>query len=166
MTRLSEYRLQPNAWSCGPTALYNGLTALGVKCGLFNLCNMSACTKEHGTPEAGLRGAAWYYHVDFLTSQCRTHEYFREAVRVRCPMLMCVDRDSDGPYAHWITVLRSTKRHVWIADPARPGPVERRLTWRQFLARAVTVLGPGEFQYTYHPLVKRRSSSNGRAHAL
>ena len=155
MASSPAYRLQPNAWSCGPTALYNAFQAMGVKCGLFNLCNMTACTKQLGTSEAGLRMGALYYGVDFLTSQCYTAEFFKAGVRVRCPMLIAVDRDSDGPYAHWIAVLKATKRHVWIADSSRPGPAERRLTWLQFMDRVSTVVN-GEIKYTYHPLVKRK----------
>ena len=150
------YRLQPNAWSCGPTALYNGLIKLGVRCGLRTVYNLSACTREKGAQEPGLKMAAWYYGVDFCTSVCHTKEFFREAVRVRSPMLIAVDRDSDGPYAHWITVLKATKRHVWIADPARPGPCERRLTWLQFLDRAPALIN-GSLRYDFHPLVKRKN---------
>lgn len=127
-----NYRLQPNAWSCGPTALYNALLALGVPCGLSSLCNMAACTKEHGASEAGLKMAAWYYGVQFCTEVCTSHEFARACVRARHPLLVCVDRDSDGPYAHWIAVVKATSRHVWVADSARPGPVLRRLTWRAF----------------------------------
>lgn len=152
---MAEYRLQPNAWTCGPTALYNGLTALGVRSGLRTVADLSACTKERGTNEAGLKMAAWYYSVQFCTEVCTSHEFAKACVRARSPMLVCVDRDSDGPYAHWIAVVKAGSRHVWIADSSRPGPVLRRLTWRQFLARAVTVLGPGEHRYTFHPLVRK-----------
>ena len=151
-------RLQPNAWSCGPTALYNALQTMGIRCGLRTLCQLSCVRQDMDdwdtTP--GLRLAALHYGVDLLTEFCRTHDYFREAVRLRSPMLLCVDRDSEGPYAHWISTLRTTSRHVWIADSARPGPVERRLTWREFLARAVTVHGPDDRNYSYHPLVRRK----------
>lgn len=150
------YRLQPNAWTCGPTALYNGLQALGVPCSLFGICKMADIPKTVSydtTPT--LRMVAFHYGVQLCTEVCSSHEYARSVVRHRSPMLVCVDRDSDGPYAHWITVVRANARHVYICDSARPGPVERRLTWRQFLARAVTVHGPDELRYCFNPLVRK-----------
>ena len=150
------YRLQPNAWTCGPTALYNALTALGVPCSLFGVCKLADIPKHVNfdtTPS--LRMAAGQFGVDFCTEVCTTREYARSCVRHRYPMLVCVDRDSEGPYAHWIAVVRATARHVWIADSARPGPVERRLTWLQFLDRAGMLMG-GEVKYVFHPLVRRR----------
>jgi hypothetical protein len=149
-------RLQPNAWSCGPTALYNALQTMGIRCGLQTLCRLSCVRRDMADYDttAGLRMAARHYCVDLLTEFCSTRENLREAVRLRTPMLLCVDRDSEGPYAHWIATLRGTARHVWIADSARPGPVEHQLTWNQFLDRAAAVEG-GEIRYAFHPLVRR-----------
>lgn len=151
-------RLQPNSWSCGPTALYNALVTMGVPCSLFGIIRASGIGRDTADTTPGLRVAASTVGVEFLSSHCRTETYFREEVRTRAPLLMCVDRDSNGPASHWIAVLRCNSLHVWIADSARPGPVLRRLTWRQFLARAVTVHGPRDHRYEYCPLVRRSTT--------
>lgn len=154
-------KLQKNGWTCGPVALHNAFFAL---CGdkapsAARLILLSCCTKEHGVGLEGLSRAALVCNFTLGTVTCRMPDFAKATVqahvRLGQPVLLCVDRDSEGPFAHWIVAFKVTSNHVWIADSARPGPVERRLTWRQFLARAMTVLGPTDFRFTLHPLVRR-----------
>lgn len=124
------FSLQPNSFSCGPAALHNALLVLGINRPIHTLARLAGTTKRHGTPEAGLSRAANVRRV-----ACDTPAFAIANIRAYTPVLLCVDSDAEGAYAHWIAVVRTTQKYVWVADSSRPGPILRRYTWRQLMQR-------------------------------
>lgn len=151
-----NYKLQPNSWSCGPSALHNALLSIGERHSIKKLCKLSGTTKTQCPDTKGLCKAAKALGFVLGVHQNHTHLYTKEQIswylRRRTPILVCVDRDKEGLYAHWIAVVKTTSRHVWVADSSRPPPVLMRMTWRSFLARAAAVHGPKDIQYDLYPL--------------
>lgn len=151
-----SYKLRPNTYSCGPTALHNALLACGERHSIKKLCKLAKVSKAHGANEVKLINAVWWVGYALDEVRCRSAEFAKAVVESHGPLLTCVDRDKEGLYSHWITVVHHTKRHVWIADSSKPAPVLQRLTWRQFLARAVAVHGPNDSSYNFYILRKKK----------
>lgn len=143
-------KLQPNTWTCGPAALHNAFSTVETRPpSIRRIIALSGWSKTtRARAETGMQ-------PEMFARSCRELGYRwvdvsrRDAEMARLeieltlnggsPMLVCCDRDSNGPFAHWIAVIGCTSRHVHVADSARPGPVDHRYTWRQFLARACSV---------------------------
>lgn len=148
-------RAQHNAWSCGPAALRHGLLCLGRRVAARRLARMSGCTRRRAPGDEGLRRAAAELGCrlghEVHASEAPVRRSLRAHLAGGAPVLLCVDRDSDGPWAHWIVAVGATARHVTICDSARPGPVVRRMTWRAFLDRAC-MYHLGEKRFDLYPL--------------
>jgi hypothetical protein len=121
---------------CGPTALRNALLCyerFPVPSGSTRGCDerrLNRIALRHG------------YRLDYFA--CRTPGFARSQIRWWArrgiPTLLCVDRDSEGYWAHWIACVSATARHAYICDSSTNAPRDpQRLPWSQFLARAVTV---------------------------
>lgn len=153
-------RLQPNNWSCGPTALYNALQSCGNRTGLRRVCKLCKPTKKWGADEGKLKRAAKKLGYELTHLSCYNPRFAKSVVlqhlKLGHPILVSVDRDSTGAYVHWIAVVKATTRHAWIADSEGYVAKLRRMTWNDFLARAVAVLRPNDFRYDFYPLVAWR----------
>lgn len=144
-------RLQTNRWSCGPCALRHALRMLGVRASVRSIARhagIDAHGPEDTTP--GLAAAALAYG-------CRMQHVVRNAAplaRIALqnltpgPVLMCVER-----WNHWICVTRAGVQHVYYLDSERPGPVERRDNWPEFLARAMK-WHRGSERFDLYPVVR------------
>ncbi len=155
-----NYKHQINSHSCAPAALGNALLRCGVNVSLRRLGRMCKVTKRMGADEFKLAIAADQLGFCLTPFRCFTPALARDTVRahlrVGTPILLCVDRDTDGVWAHWITVVHATSRHAWIADSARGyGPVLKKMSWRRFLARAMTVHAVNETRFYLHILTKK-----------
>lgn len=145
--------LQTNGYTCGPCALRHALRCYGVRATASRLADLAGIDKAFdGDTTPGLARAAAAYGFT-LQHVCRdTPALARIALETRAldaPVLVCVDR-----WNHWITVTGTTSRHVDYLDSERPGPVERRETWREFLSRAVLWHPPDSKRFDLYPLVR------------
>jgi len=152
------YKLQPNAWSCGPSALHNAFLSIRERHSIKKLCALSGATADDCPDVPGLKKAAAALGFVLSVEQHKTDGYTAASIRAyskhKTPVLACVDRDKDGPYAHWIAIIRANKKHVWVADSSRPPPALMRFTWQKFMARLAAVHGPNDVRYDLFPLVK------------
>lgn len=131
-------RLQPNGYTCGPSALRHALLCYGVQRSVRWLA--AACEADtDGTNEYALHAVA--RSLGFTTwhrlshSAALTQEMIRWHIKRSEPVLLCVDMATDGPWQHWITVVGAVTSYVTICDSARPGPVVRRHSWKQLMRR-------------------------------
>lgn len=131
-------RLQPNGYTCGPSALRHALLCYGVRRSLKWIASVCAADSE-GTNEVHLRCAARAAGYRLEYAKFATAELARETitwhVRHGHPVLLCVDTATDGPWQHWIAVVGAGAYGVTVADSARPGPVVRKHSWRALMRR-------------------------------
>jgi ABC-type bacteriocin/lantibiotic exporter with double-glycine peptidase domain len=149
--------VQRNPWSCGPCALRHAFLIYGKRFSWKRIARIAQLNaKFDGDTEPRLKNAAYLLGFSMEHRKASTHGHARGLLRFYArnaiPVLMCVDRDRDGYWRHWIVVCTVDARHVWIADSSRPGPVCERLTWRQFLGRA-GLYHPGEERFDLYPVV-------------
>ena len=150
-------RLQPNGYTCGPSALRHALLCYGVQRSVRWLA--AACEADSdGTNEYALHATARTLgfttrHYKFNTSGL-TQATIRWHVRHGHPMLCCVDSATDGPWQHWIAVVGAGGYGVTIADSARPGPVVRRHTWKQFMRRLAVWEDAHTNRYDIYALIR------------
>ena len=145
-------RLQANTYTCGPCALRHALRCYGVRASVRRLADLAGIHRDfEDDTTPGLERAAATYGFR-LQHVCRDHPMIArlalEARSTDAPVLVCVDR-----WGHWVTVTGTTSRQVTYLDSERPGPVERRESWRAFLSRAV-MWNPGETRFDFYPLVR------------
>ena len=151
MTRLLSYIAhhavkQSAPGLCGPTALRNALLRyerLPVPHG-----SARGCDEYRLSRLANRLG----YHIEHVN--CITPGYARSQLRYwirrNTPALLCVDRDSSGPWAHWVALVHCNARHAYICDSSNDAPRDPiRMTWSQFLARAATVTHANSHSLTY-----------------
>lgn len=95
--------------------------------------------EQDGTNEYALHATA--RALGFTTYHTLTHSAamvqatIRWNIRAGRPVLCCVDVATDGPWQHWICIVGAGAYGVTVADSARPGPVVRRHSWKQFMRR-------------------------------
>lgn len=134
---------QPTAHSCGPVALRNSL----LRYERFSTAEViRACrpSKRNGCNEHKLARGAQRLGYVLQPFNCSTpgmcQAQIRWWIRRNVPVLLSVDRDSSGPWSHWVAVVHATARHAYICDSSGDAPPDpQRLPWSQFLARAVTI---------------------------
>lgn len=148
MTRILRYVKshavkQPNGWSCGAMALRHALLVHGERWSVkrcIERCrsHVGQYTDERKLSKAldGTRFCVEHFHC-MTPGMCRAQ--IRWWARRKVPVIVWVDRDESGPWSHVICVVHATARHVWVCDSGGSGPVVSRVTWSQFLARAVTI---------------------------
>lgn len=160
-------RTQPNGWTCGPAALRHACLCSAVQVSIARICELSGGTRKTAPGDTGLASAAatlgFRLDHELHTTWQAVKTSIRAHIDAREPILLCVDRDSTGPYAHWILVHRANSRGVWICDSARNDPLPRRptakgvirwLTWGEFLSRSVVWRPPRETKFHLYPLRK------------
>lgn len=155
---VARVRVQPNSYTCGPVALRHALLWHGVPVSVQRIARAARVTKKHGADEHKLARAA--EKLGFRLRHIQRQDcapivclLVRSLAAKKIPVLVCVDRNEDGPWQHWITVVHATARAVTICDSARPGPVVRTITWREFLGRACAWY-PGAARFDLYPVVR------------
>ncbi len=156
-------RPQPNAYTCGAAALRHAIAwhAIAYRGKIFSLASIAKAarvSKTHGADEHKLARAAERFgyrlgHRQWTDATPIVRSFLRGCSFRRTPVLVPVDRNSDGPWQHWITVVHTTARVVTLCDSERPGPVIRTVTWREFLGRACTWY-PGGARFDLYPVVR------------
>ncbi len=148
LLRPNQTKRAGNTYFCGPAALYHAILCYGDRANIRELARLAGTTRE-GTDEVQLSQAARELGFRLGHELCRTpaetYERLRHLLRERVPVIVCVDSLS-----HWVTVVRSTARHVWVAD-TDADEVLSRVTWRAFLRRAAYGL-PDEMRFDLYPL--------------
>jgi hypothetical protein len=134
---------QPSPGYCGPIALRNALLRY-ERIDPDRVIQACRPSRRHGCDEHALARGARRLGYRIEPFNCTTPAFCRSQIRwwIRrnVPALLCVDRDSTGHWAHWITVIHATARHAYICDSSNDAPPDpQRLPWSQFLARAVTI---------------------------
>ncbi len=140
MTRLLQYiahhAAKQYAGQCGPTALRNALLRY-ERLPLSEFKSPRRGCDERCISKLALRHGYSIEHFSCSTpGMCRAQ--LRWWARRNVPVLTCCDRDSSGPWSHWIAIVHSTARHVYVCD-SDADVVLQRVTWSKFLSRAVTV---------------------------
>jgi ABC-type bacteriocin/lantibiotic exporter with double-glycine peptidase domain len=153
---VERVRVQPNPYTCAPAALRYALLWHGERISLERVVKAARVSKKHGADEFKLAKAARRFGYE-MTHHRRDNApmivkaNLRWWSSLRVPVLTCVDQDSEGKWAHWITMINATARAVTFCDPARPGPVIRVVTWREFLGRACAWY-PGVARFDIYPV--------------
>lgn len=148
MTRLLSYvqihaLKQPAPGLCGPIAMRNAILRY-ERLSPERVLNACRVSRRNGCDEHALSRGAWRLGYRIEPFRCMTpgmcQAQIRWWIRRNVPTLVCVDRDSQGMWSHWITVIHATARHAYICDSSTDAPPDpQRLPWSQFLARAVTI---------------------------
>jgi hypothetical protein len=152
-------RLQPNGYTCGPSALRHALLCYGVRRSVRWLATDLEAETD-GTNEYAIHATARV--LGFRTGHRLTHsaamvqDIVRWHIRRSEPVLCCVDTASDGPWQHWICIVGAAKNYVTVADSARPGPVMRRHTWKRFMQRLAVWEDGKTNRYDLYALLDRR----------
>jgi ABC-type bacteriocin/lantibiotic exporter with double-glycine peptidase domain len=153
-----QARLQPNAYTCGPAALRHALLCHGVRKSIRALAALCKTTKQHGTSPRELEEGTKDLGFKLLWSTWHSAaDTSTELLRCLCahePVLLCVDRDAEGPWAHWIVVVGATARRVTIADSSRPGPAVRHISWKTLMRRLAVFERDGVNRYDLYPLIE------------
>lgn len=149
-------RLQPNGYTCGPSALRHALLCYGVRRSVRWLARVCEAEQE-GTNEYKLYAAAralglWLPHYKYNT-EALTQESIRWHIKAGHPVLCCVDVDRDGPWNHWVCLVGAATSYVTICDSSRPGPVIQRVSWARLFQRLGVRVDPRTRRYDIYPLV-------------
>jgi hypothetical protein len=150
-------QLQPRAGLCGPAALRNALLCYGLRRSIRALVALCGTDEEGTSPRhMGLAAASLGFNLPWSTwyTAAEASAEILRCINIGEPVLMCVDRDPEGPWAHWITVVGATSRNVKIVDSSRPGPAVRRLTWTQLMQRLAVFVRDGVNRYDLYPLLE------------
>ena len=117
----------------------------------------AACEADtEGTNEYAIHSVARTLGFTTVHGLYRTAALTQETIcwhiRQGHPVLCCVDVATDGPWQHWVCIVGAGRYGVTLADSARPGPVMRRHTWKQFMRRLAVWEDAKTNRYDIYPL--------------